>query len=73
MQGLGRPYKVKQGVKLDNCEGSKFLLELMVGSQCPPFSNEVSRVEALLYPSFILSHYSPTSRICACVGACFCE
>jgi hypothetical protein len=26
----GKPYKVKQGVKLDNCPGNKFLLGLIV-------------------------------------------
>lgn len=28
--GGGAPYKVKQGVKPDNCQGEKFLLGLMV-------------------------------------------
>lgn len=27
----GKPYKVKQGVEPDNCQGNKFLLGLMVG------------------------------------------
>lgn len=28
---VGKPYEVRQGVKLDNCQGNKFLLGLMVG------------------------------------------
>lgn len=27
------PYKVKQGMKLDNCQSNKFLLGLIVGQQ----------------------------------------
>jgi hypothetical protein len=68
MQGK-QPYKVKQGVKLDNREGSKFLLELMANACCP---HKVSRVEArlnssLIYPEPLRSHLT---YMCSCGCKC---